>query len=69
MALTEQKVLKQVAILPAQSAANVQWANQILRDGEVISETFERKAYTASQQAEFMVEVEGAAQYAAALGW
>lgn len=69
MALTEQKILKQVSILPAQSAANVQWANQILRDGEVISETFERKAYTADQKTEFMAEVGGAAQYAAALGW
>ena len=66
---TETRVLKQVAILPTQNAANVQWANQVLRDGEVISETFERKAYTADQAAEFATEVEGAASYMAALGW
>lgn len=69
MALTEQKILKQVSILPAQSAVNVQWANQILRDGEVISEQFERKAYTAEQKDEFLGEVEGAAAYIEALGW
>lgn len=69
MALTEQRILKQVTLLPQQSAANVQWANQILRDGAVISETYERKAYTADQKADFEAEVEGAAGYVAALGW
>ena len=67
--LTEQTVLKQVSILPAQSAIQVQWASQILRDGEVVSETFHRKAYTADQKAEFEAEVEGAAAYVAAVGW
>lgn len=69
MALTEQRILKQVTTLPQQSAVNVQWANQILRDGEIISETFERKAYVQEQAAEFAVEVEGAAGYMAVLGW
>lgn len=69
MALSEQRILKQVGILPAQSAVNVQWANQILRDGELVSETYERKAYTADQKAEFLAEVEGAASYISALGW
>lgn len=69
MALSEQRILKQVSILPAQSAVNVQWANQILRDGEVISETYERKAYTQEQAAEFINEVEGAESYITALGW
>ena len=69
MALTEQRILSQVTTLPAQSAANVQWSNQILRDGEVVSETFERKAYTAEQKAEFLAEVEGAENYITALGW
>lgn len=69
MALTEQRILKQVTILPAQNAVNVQWANQILRDGELISELPHRKAYTQDQAAEFSAEVEGAAAYAAALGW
>jgi hypothetical protein len=69
MKLTEQRILKQVAILPSQNAANVQWANQVLKDGVVISETYERKAYAADQAAEFASEVEGAASYMAALGW
>lgn len=69
MALTEQRILKQVAILPAQSAVNVQWANQILKDGELLTETYERKAYTADQAAEFAAEVEGAAGYMSAMGW
>ncbi len=69
MALTEQKVLKQVTVLAQQSAANVQWANQILRDGEVITETYERKAYTQDQKADFLAEVEGAAGYIPILGW
>ncbi len=69
MALTEQRILKQVSILPSQSAVNVQWADQILRDGEVISENFHRKAYTIDQKEEFLLEVEGAPNYIAALGW
>ena len=69
MALTEQRVLKQVTVLAQQSAVNVQWANQILRDDEVISEQFERKAYSADQKDEFLAEVEGAENYLSALGW
>lgn len=66
---TEQRILKQVTILASQSAANVQWSNQVLKDDVVISETFERKAYTAEQKADFELEVEGAVSYIAALGW
>ena len=69
MALSEQRILKQVTVLAQQSAANVQWANQILKDGEVIAETFERKAYTSDQKADFLAEVEGAASYITVLGW
>jgi hypothetical protein len=69
MALTEQRILNQVTHLPQQNAVNVQWANQILRDGEVISEQYERKAYTADQLAEFLAEVDNAEAYATAYGW
>ena len=69
MALTEKTIIKQVAVLPAQSAINVQWANQVLRDDEIISETYHRKAYTKEQQAEFEAEVTGAAAYVTAAGW
>lgn len=66
---TEQRILKQVAILPTQNAVNVQWSNQVLKDGELLTETYERKAYTATQDAEFAIEVEGADSYLSALGW
>jgi hypothetical protein len=69
MALSEQRVLKQVTILAQQSAVNVQWANQVLRDGEVISEVYERKAYNQDQKTEFLAEVTNAASYVSALGW
>lgn len=69
MALTEQRVLKQVTILPGQSAVNVQWADQILRDGVIISESFHRSAYTESQKDNFLNEVENAHLYFAALNW
>lgn len=69
MALTEQRILKQVAVLPEQNAVNVQWVDQILRDGEVISEVPHRKAYTQDQSAAFAAEVDGAAAYMEALGW
>ena len=69
MAYTEARVLKQVAVLPAQNAVNVQWSNVILKDGIVISETYERCAYSASDKNKFLVEVEGAAAYVAILGW
>lgn len=67
--LKEQRILKSVQILSQQSAVNVQWANQILRDDEVISEQYERKAYTQEQKDSFLEEVEGAENYINILGW
>jgi len=69
MALTEKTIINQITVLPAQSAIQVQWANQVLRDNEVISETYHRKAYMKEQQAEFEAEVTGAAAYVTAAGW
>lgn len=70
MALTEQRILKQVTMLPQSNAVNVQWANQIIRDGtELVSETYERKAYGPEQKADFLAEVDGAAAYVSAMGW
>ncbi len=69
MALTEQRILKAVTIKPTQQAIEVQHADQILRDGEVISEQYHRKAYGIEQQSEFLAEVEGAANYVQAAGW
>ena len=67
--LTEQRIVKQITTLPSQGAINVQWSNQILRDGTLVSETYERKAYTEDQVAEFSAEVTGASNYITAMGW
>lgn len=70
MSLTERRILSQVTALPAEDAINVQWLDQVLRDGEVIASTPHRKAYSRDQLAEFLAEVEeGGAAYAAAMGW
>ena len=69
MALTEQRILKAVTVKPEQQAIEVQWADQILRDGKAISEQYHRKAYSSDQKAEFLAEVEGAAAYASAADW
>lgn len=69
MALTEQRIIKQITILPNNSAVNVQWADQVLRDGIVISETYHRKAYTIEQKTEFLAEVDGATNYIGILNW
>ena len=66
---SEVKYVKQVTWLPEQSTVNVQWANAIKKDGEVISETFERCAYTADQKDTFLADVEGADSYVKAIGW
>lgn len=69
MALTEQKIVKQIAFLPESDAVNVQWANQVLRDGQVVLETYHRKAYLRAQRDQFLVDVDGAEPYATAIGW
>ena len=57
MPFTEQRIIKQITVLPASGGVNVQWANQVLKNGNVISENFERKAYTQDQLATFHTEV------------
>lgn len=69
MALTERKIIKQVSVLPEVGAIQVQWANQVLREGEVISEQYERRAYNVEQKNLFLTDVPDGAPYVAALGW
>lgn len=66
---SESKIIKQVTLLPATQSIQVQWANVVMRDDVVISESFERKAYEKEQWAEFEAEVDGAAKYMDAIGW
>jgi hypothetical protein len=69
MALSENRILKSVDIQLTTKTANVLWSDQILRDGEVITEANHRKAYTEDQKDEFLAEVDGAENYLSALGW
>lgn len=69
MALTEQKVLKSVDVQLNTKTANVLWSHQILRDGDVISETNHRRAFSEAEKDDFLAEVEGADKYLAALDW
>lgn len=70
MALIEQRILKQVTMLPQSNTINVQWANQIVRDGsEIVSETYERSAYSQEDKDSFVAAVEGGLAYATAMGW
>ncbi len=69
MSYSEQRIVKQVTILPEVNAINVQWSNQVLRDDIVINETFERRAFMQKEKDEFLTMVDGAEAYAAAAGW
>ena len=70
MSLVEQRVLKQVTMLPQSNTINIQWANQIVRDGsEIVSETYERAAYSQEDKDAFISAVDGGAAYATAMGW
>lgn len=69
MALSKQRVLKQVTVLPNISAVNVQWAIQVLDNNVLISETYDRKSYSIELKDQFLTEVDGAANYITALGW
>lgn len=69
MALTEQRTLRAVIVRTDVSTIEVEWRDEILRDGKVISSTPHRKAYGPDQRAEFEAEVDGAAGYVAAVGW
>ena len=69
MALTEQRIVKQITFLPESRTFNVQWADQILRNGEVVSEAFHRKAYSEADKDSFLTEVDNAQALIAAVGW
>lgn len=69
MAILEQKVLSQVNALPDLQVFNVQWTNQIIKDGEIIASTYERKCYAIEQKDGFLAEIAGAADYVKAIGW
>ena len=67
--LIERKIINQVTVLPQIGGANVQWLNQVLRDGEVISSIPHRKSYGPNMREDFINEVEGSDKYLAAIIW
>jgi hypothetical protein len=69
MALIEQRVLKQISVLPLLKTIDVQWEDQIIKDGVAISKQYHRKAYSENQRDEFLAEVENAVSYVSAVGW
>ena len=70
MALTEQRVLASVNHNKMSDALEVTWADQILRDGEVIASTAHRCAYTREQKALFEQALGAdAVAYVAVAGW
>jgi hypothetical protein len=56
MALTEQRNLKSTTILHESNIVQVQWADQVLRDGTVISENFHRRAYSEAEYAQYLAD-------------
>lgn len=65
----EVRTLKSVQVVYEIPALNVQWANQILKDDEVLNEALERKAYTVDNVLDFVNEVDGARLYLPIVGW
>ena len=57
MALSEQRVLISIEVLPEQNAINVKWEDQISRDGAMISGLPFRRAYGKDQRAEFISDL------------
>ncbi len=65
----ERIVLSSVDLLVEKNCINVKWLVQVLKDGVVISEIPNRKAYSEDQKAEFLAEVAGGQKYIDAIGW
>ena len=49
MALTRNRVIKQVTLLPQENTIEVAWAWQVRQDGELVGELLNRRAYAADQ--------------------
>lgn len=67
--LTEQTVVKQIALAFEQQVVHVQWAKQILKNNIVISESFSRKSYSRNDVEDFRKNIPNARLYEEALGW
>ena len=68
MALSEERVLAGVEILPLISSINVRWEYRILKDGEVISTENQRRAYGKNERNQFLLDVPDGVNYADAAG-
>lgn len=59
----------QDTITISSDSVSVRWKNSILRDGEEISSSYHRKAYTRDQYNELVNEVENGLEICNMLGW
>lgn len=70
MTLSEQRIIKQVTVQPETQTIQVQWADQILRGDEVVTETYFRRAYSESDKSQFESDLgDQALPFMAAVGW
>lgn len=70
MALSEQRVIKKIEVLVQDNTIQVQWADQILRDEDVVSETYHRQAFAPADKDLFIAALgEMAHGYINAAGW
>lgn len=67
--LTEERIIKQVTILPIQNAIEVEGQTTIYRDGIVVSVVVDRCAYGIGQKDKFLSEVPEANKYISLMGW
>ena len=67
---TEQTVLIEVNYKPESNTVETRKEHRVFKDGAVISISApDRKAYSQFQKDEFIAEIEGGADFAAAYGW
>jgi hypothetical protein len=71
MALTRNRIIKQVVIQVDAGTIEVQWADQVKDSAELIGEKFHRKSYTAEQKSELDADIPAglAQRVKQAVGW
>lgn len=67
---TEQRILQSVTHQVVANALEIEWRDQVLRDGVVISDTPHRRAYMEDELLQLQADLGAAADgYAAVAGW
>lgn len=63
------KVLKSIEVLPQANVVQVLWEVNIVEDGEVLTSSNHRGAYSSNEKDKFIAEVEGAEKYLGLIEW